>query len=311
MRNDETNPELGKAVLELVDNQNEQPPQPMKTLITSLLMTLTLSSFSYSATVLKLEFNTDGTMPRSEVPSLEYYTTQFEEAKVYSVSDGLLHQRTYGINGSAAYAWPNVNLTGGTLSAAMDTVLEARLRALRVEGVYGAYCDAFDGVYRYSFSIAAGGVHILTSSGHHLIPFTDITNFHVYRLTSPGDSSAIRFFIDSNLVYEGIAPARNLNGFAWGDGDLTLGYGADVDWDYVGVSQNPTVRPFTVTIEVSEFRVCWDSRLNKTYQPQYRSEVTGQQWVNLGAPQTGNGSTNCITDAAAGPRRFYQVVELP
>jgi hypothetical protein len=72
----------------------------------------------------------------------------------------------------------------------------------------------------------------------------------------------------------------------------------------------PREIPF-LTMAVSEVRLCWQSLSNKTYQVQYRSDLTTNEWVNLSAPVTGNGGTNCVTDAVGGPRRFYQVIASP
>jgi hypothetical protein len=69
--------------------------------------------------------------------------------------------------------------------------------------------------------------------------------------------------------------------------------------------------PTLLSIEVADIRLCWNSQSNKTYQVQYRSEITTNLWTNLGPPQVGNGTTNCITDAVVSPRRFYQMIELP
>ena len=66
-----------------------------------------------------------------------------------------------------------------------------------------------------------------------------------------------------------------------------------------------------LTIEVSEVRLCWISQSNKLYQLQYRSELTTNAWLDLGAPILGTGGTNCITDPVVGPRRFYQALVLP
>jgi hypothetical protein len=46
----------------------------------------------------------------------------------------------------------------------------------------------------------------------------------------------------------------------------------------------------------SEVRLCWNSRTNTSY---------------LGDPVTGNGATNCVTDASAEPGRFYRVTIPP
>jgi hypothetical protein len=66
-----------------------------------------------------------------------------------------------------------------------------------------------------------------------------------------------------------------------------------------------------LTIEVSQVRICWDPRTNSMSQLQYRSSLTTNEWVNLGAPIPQSGSPICVTDDVAGPRRFYRVVYFP
>ena len=90
-------------------------------------------------------------------------------------------------------------------------------------------------------------------------------------------------------------------------GGLTAvpGYSARLDIDGTGHEAS------RLTIQVSEVRLCWNSVSNAMYQVQYRSELTTNQWTNLGPPVAGNGTGNWITDPVRAPRRFYQVVELP
>jgi hypothetical protein len=78
----------------------------------------------------------------------------------------------------------------------------------------------------------------------------------------------------------------------------------------VGEFQVHDTKPH-LTIEVSPVRLCWDSNSNSTYQIQYRSELTTNEWADLGVPIAGNRTTNCITDAIVTPQRFYRVVVLP
>lgn len=65
-----------------------------------------------------------------------------------------------------------------------------------------------------------------------------------------------------------------------------------------------------VTVDVSQVRVCWNSTTTNNYQVQYRSELTTNEWVSLGGPVMGNGTTNCVTDSVTDPKRFYQVLRL-
>ena len=71
--------------------------------------------------------------------------------------------------------------------------------------------------------------------------------------------------------------------------------------------------PPNVTIRVSQVEVCWDSNADKTYQVQYRSELTTNLWTNLGSPIPGSETNDCILDSISRgqPRRFYRTVELP
>jgi hypothetical protein len=66
-----------------------------------------------------------------------------------------------------------------------------------------------------------------------------------------------------------------------------------------------------LTIQVAVVDVCWNTDSNSLYRVQYRSELTTNQWVDLGAPIPGSGSRNCILDAVTSPRRFYRVVTVP
>ncbi len=66
------------------------------------------------------------------------------------------------------------------------------------------------------------------------------------------------------------------------------------------------------TIRVSQVEVCWSPLLNRTYQLQYRSDLTTNIWTNLGAPIQGTDSPICIYDSVGSEsRRFYRVIKLP
>lgn len=71
--------------------------------------------------------------------------------------------------------------------------------------------------------------------------------------------------------------------------------------------------PTYMTIRISQVEVCWQSALNFQYQVQYRSSLTTNQWVDLGSPILGDGTTKCITDAIVEgqAQRFYRVETLP
>jgi hypothetical protein len=66
-----------------------------------------------------------------------------------------------------------------------------------------------------------------------------------------------------------------------------------------------------LSIRISHITVSWSSSTGKTYQVQYRSELTTNIWTDLGSPVPGNGLTNSVIDAIDGPQRFYRVITLP
>ena len=66
-----------------------------------------------------------------------------------------------------------------------------------------------------------------------------------------------------------------------------------------------------LNLAFSQVRLCWNSRINKKYQVQYRSTLTTNTWVNLGSPLPGIEGTQCITDEIASPQKFYRTVMVP
>jgi hypothetical protein len=63
----------------------------------------------------------------------------------------------------------------------------------------------------------------------------------------------------------------------------------------------------------SEIEVCWNSRSNRMYQIQYRSDLTTNLWTDLLPPIPGSGSTNCVSDGIplGEHQQFFRVVEQP
>lgn len=65
-----------------------------------------------------------------------------------------------------------------------------------------------------------------------------------------------------------------------------------------------------LSVRASQVELCWDTFTNKIYQLEYKSSLTTNEWLPLGAPFQGNGSRFCTNDpvAAGTPQRFYRVV---
>jgi hypothetical protein len=68
----------------------------------------------------------------------------------------------------------------------------------------------------------------------------------------------------------------------------------------------------TVKIYCSLVEVCWNSLTNHTYQLQYRSDLTTNQWVNVGSPIPGTGNITCLSVSVRNEeQRYYRAVETP
>lgn len=89
--------------------------------------------------------------------------------------------------------------------------------------------------------------------------------------------------------------------------ESTVGFGNDPVLDdlFFGL-----VDPVT-SIRVSEVEICWFGISGHTYQVQFRSNFSTNQWLPLGGPVMGNNRTSCIADRVTASRRYYRVIELP
>ena len=226
----------------------------IKRVLGGALLTLLVTTTTAYATVIKnLEFNVDGVLPSSE-PDVELFNNSgLLESNMYSVSAGLLQQRTFGIGtGNVSYQSPNVGLSLGNLDPAQTLTIEARLSVLAIEGATGAYFQAFNGIHRYQVSFSSGAVSLFNSANTYVsFPILDLAAFHVYRLESPGNSSTMSLYVDNVLALTASAPGHTLNGFGFGDGITASGNNANVDWDYLRVSQMPLQVPEPATFALT------------------------------------------------------------
>lgn len=67
----------------------------------------------------------------------------------------------------------------------------------------------------------------------------DVFNFDTYHLVSPANSSELNLYVDGSLITTITAATSSLNGFGFGDGLSPPRNGANVDWDYILISQVP------------------------------------------------------------------------
>ena len=203
-----------------------------------------LSATSPGQLALNLEFNQDGVLPSSDINVNLHNNSGLPESSVYSVSGGLLEQRSFNINGNVSYNIFEQGTTNPDVSVSLGTVLEARLKVLAIQGSGGAYFQAGDGTNRYSALFTPVGVEVLTPTGNVSVP-VDVSQFHTYRIESPPNSDAVTLFVDGVQMFSGTAASTSSKFIGWGDGVTPAGNGADVDWEYVRFSNGTaTYSPF-------------------------------------------------------------------
>ena len=93
------------------------------------------------------------------------------------------------------------------------------------------------------------------------------------------------------------------------DDNLTS-FGNDFALDDLSFSTGATA-PVTASI-YSAAEIDWPAQTNVNYQVQYSTALSSNNWLNLGGPVAGNGSTNMVFDSMRGQiKRFYRVLALP
>jgi hypothetical protein len=156
--------------------------------------------------------------------------------------------------------------------------------------------------------------------------FTKPTNAVGWERAIDGDTHFYRIF-DVNNVELGVIDFRTptqLGGPVFGGfiSDVPIGFVSSFSDNndqlhtidnlrYAFVPEPPDCP--ALSIRFSQVELCWSSQTNRSYQLQYRSELTTNIWTNLGAPVQGGGATNCVYDAIVSgqPKRFYRIVCLP
>jgi hypothetical protein len=67
----------------------------------------------------------------------------------------------------------------------------------------------------------------------------------------------------------------------------------------------------TPTFSGGKLTLSFPTETGKTYQVQYKANLTDQSWSALGAPISGNGSVQSVQDPVSGSSRFYRLLLTP
>lgn len=88
----------------------------------------------------------------------------------------------------------------------------------------------------------------------------------------------------------------------------TIDLGNDFALDDLSFGTNALVVPSIYTaVEID-----WNSTNNVNYQVQYATSLDTNNWLNLGNPVAGNGTTNVVFDTMRGQtKKFYRVEIAP
>jgi len=86
-----------------------------------------------------------------------------------------------------------------------------------------------------------------------------------------------------------------------------------IGWDLVtGTPPPPTPTIQNVTRSGNNINFSWVSAVGRSYQVQYRTNLTQVGWLNLNSPITAVGTTTSSSDTIGpGPRRFYRIALVP
>lgn len=100
-------------------------------------------------------------------------------------------------------------------------------------------------------------------------------------------------------------------------GRLFLGYNESIfglsDNSGSFLVQGTVIPPPRLSIRCSQVQLCWQSATGQVYQVQYRSTLSTNQWLDLGAGVSGDGTQKCASDAVpkGQPQRYYRVILRP
>ena len=190
------------------------------------------------------------------------------------------------------------------------------------------------GYYSFSFTVEPGWAVRLASMDISYSSAGGTNRVHAVEIRSAKEGYASTLHLDPSVGFSGDRNTILLPGFTNLTGTVEFrlwGFQADsstalflLDNDnafpiagstHSAVRFNGTVSPQEphLSIRCSAVELCWQSASNKTYQVQYRSSLTTNQWTDLDAPVQGNGTTTCIVDTVpiGQPQRFYRVFALP
>jgi len=251
-------------------------------------------------------------------------------AGFYSGSAWFTNQVDGTVQGRAVTLWVAVVQNGGFENGGADWV-SSGFNAIMNAG----YDYSFDGGVTYvpgALFVHAGNYGILLGTagtlGYLSQTLQTISNrpyLLSFWLTNPLSNSTPNEFLvqwGGNTLFDQI----DMGQFAWSnmqfvvlanDTTTVLTFGTRNDPNEFGlddISARALVMPAFdgLAVQTNAATLAWSASTNVHYQAQYATNLTPAQWVDLGAPMLGTGSTMTVTDPLpASPQRFYRVILQP
>jgi hypothetical protein len=231
---------------------------------------------------------------------------------VFALLTGLIFIPTQGLRAQIV-AGPFTNATTGHYYYLVGPTYwtNAQAQATNLGGYLAAINDALENAWILETFGNYGGVSRIL-----MIGFTDQSQEGQWRWDNGEPVNYINWAAGEPNSGQGIFPYENV-AVMYGAGDPRAGLWNDMmgtleEQQYWGVIEVGTPQP-ELTIRVSEVEISWFALSGISYQPQYRSSLTTNNWVDLSSPILGTGSVNYLKDPVpiGAPRRFYRVRAAP
>jgi len=222
--------------------------------LSKLLMPLVMATITplavdsaVQAASINFEFNVDGVLPSDSGAVYVANSTVgpggpvppgAEEASAWSVSNGLLRQRTmnYSSDQISSYWFQSAPL----LDRSNDVTLQWSVQLLGVSNANAGIEIALeDGTDRWIFLIRQSGLfHFSTGGYSQLAAFDTSDALHEYELFVGANSSTYQVKLDGISIFSGTNQGPATTELLWGD-YADSGGNVNADWDYVRLSNVP------------------------------------------------------------------------
>jgi hypothetical protein len=222
--------------------------------LSKLLMPLVMATVTalagdsaIQAASISFEFNVDGVLPSDSGAVYVANSTVgpggpvppgAEEASAWSVSNGLLHQRTmnYSSDQISSYWFQSAPL----LDRSNDVTLQWSVQLLGVSNANAGIEIALeDGIDRWIFLIRQSGLFHFSNGGYSQLAAFDTSDaLHEYELFVGANSSTYQVKLDGTSIFAGANQGPASSELLWGD-YFSSGGNVNADWDYVRLSNVP------------------------------------------------------------------------